>query len=342
MKLGSLRKGKDGQLVVVSKDLKKAVLAPEIAPTLQQAIDNWSNVEKKLKALYSNLNEGSIEDAFELDLRELHSPLPRAYQWVDGSGYLNHVELVRKARNAEMPESFWTDPIMYQGASDKFMGPTDPIQASSEDWGVDFEAELVAITDDVPMGTSQDEAESHVKLLMLVNDVSLRNLIPDELAKGFGFLQSKPSSSFSPVCVTPDELGDDWKDGKVNLPLEVHFNGKAFGNPHAGGKHMVFNFAKFISHAAKTRHLCAGTIVGAGTVSNQGDDGGPGKPIAEGGVGYSCIAELRVVEKLLHGTIQTPFMKFGDSVRIEMFDSSGISIFGAIDQKLEKYTKPTA
>jgi fumarylacetoacetate (FAA) hydrolase len=337
MKLATMKGGgRDGRLVVASRDLKKAVEVSEIAPTLQAAIENWDALAPRLAKVYEALNAGSAEAAFALDQKTLHSPLPRAYQWADGSAYLNHVQLVRKARNAEMPETFWTDPLMYQGASDRFLGPFDPIEAGSEDWGIDFEGEIAVITDDVPMGATPERAASHIKLLMLVNDVSLRNLIPAELAKGFGFFQSKPASSFSPIAVTPDELGEAWKDGRVHLPLTVHLNGEKFGEPQAGPG-MIFDFPQLIAHVAKTRYLGAGSIVGSGTVSNPDPDGGPGKPVSEGGVGYTCLAEVRMVEKILHGEIKTPFMRFGDRVRIEMLDGSGNSIFGAIDQEVVRY-----
>jgi fumarylacetoacetate (FAA) hydrolase len=263
------------------------------------------------------------------------SPLPRAYQWADGSAYVNHVELVRKARGAEMPATFWTDPLMYQGGSDSFLGPRDHIPVIDEGWGIDFEAEIVVVTDDVPMGVSAIDAVAHIQLIMLVNDVSLRNLIPGELAKGFGFFQSKPSSAFSPIAVTPDELGDAWSDAKVHLPLLSFLNDTAFGKPDAGID-MTFDFGQLVAHAAKSRPLGAGAIIGSGTVSNKLDDG-PGKPIEDGGVGYSCIAEIRTIETIDSGKPSTSFMKFGDRVRIEMNDASGRSIFGTIDQVVEKY-----
>src|SRR5690554_2030407 len=332
MKLGTVNDGsRDGQLVVVSRDIKRAVKVPEIAQTLQQAIENWSSVESDLEGVYRALNEGGVEGAFQVEPDAMAAPLPRAYQWADGSAYLNHVKLVRMARGAEVPESFWQDPLMYQGGSDKFTGATQNIVAGSEEWGIDFEGEIAVITDDVPMGVSSEEAAGHIKLLMLVNDVSLRNLIPGELAKGFGFFQSKPASSFSLVAVTPDELGSSWKDGRVHLPLTVHLNGKEFGRPDSGPD-MVFSFPDLVAHAAKTRELGAGSIVGSGTVSNPDKDGGPGKPIDDGGVGYSCLAEVRMVETILRGKPETSFMKFGDRVRMEMFGEDGQSIFGAIEQ----------
>ncbi|KMQ73280.1 fumarylacetoacetate hydrolase family protein [Marinobacter subterrani] len=337
MKLATLKTDtRDGQLIVVSRDHARAVRVPQIAPTLQAAIEDWDTLAPRLEEVYHALSEGKVEGAFELDLKALHSPLPRAYQWADGSAYLNHVQLVRQARGAEMPETFWTDPLMYQGASDRFIGPYDPVEAGSEDWGIDFEGEIAVVTDDVPMGVSPEQAAGHIKLLMLVNDVSLRGLIPGELAKGFGFFQSKPASSFSPIAVTPDELGDAWQEGRVHLPLTVHLNGEKFGEPQAGPD-MIFSFPELVAHAARTRYLGAGAIVGSGTVSNPDIEGGPGRPVADGGVGYSCLAEIRMVEKILHGEIKSPFMRFGDRVRIEMFDGEGKSIFGAIDQEVVRY-----
>ena len=325
MKLASLRHGRDGRLIVVARDLKTFVAVPEIAATLQKALDDWTRIAPKLNEVYERLGTGAVNDAITFDPKDCLSPLPRAYQWADGSAYVTHVELVRKARGAEMPPSFWTDPLMYQGGSDSFVGPTDPILAADEAWGIDFEAEVAVITDDVPMGTSALRAGDHIKLLMLVNDVSLRNLIPNELAKNFGFFQSKPASAFSPVAVTPDELGGAWADTKVHLPLHVRLNGETFGTPDAGID-MTFNFVQLIAHAAKTRALCAGTIVGSGTVSN-----------SKGDVGSCCIAERRTLETIASGKPTTPFMKFGDRVRIEMFDAKGHSIFGAIDQHVVKY-----
>lgn len=332
MKLASLKEGRDGQLVVVSKDLSRYLSAANVAPTLQAALDNWAQARPALEAIASTLETGGGEP-FQPDA--CASPLPRAYQWADGSAYVNHVELVRKARGAVLPESFWTDPLMYQGGSDSFIGPRDDIRLADEAWGIDFEAEVAVITDDVPMGVSPEAALDHVVMVMLVNDVSLRGLIPGELAKGFGFFQSKPSSAFSPVAVTPDELGDRWQAGKLHLPLLSFLNDQPFGKPDAGVD-MTFNFGQLIAHAAKSRPLVAGSIVGSGTVSNL-LDGGPGKPIAEGGVGYSCIAEIRTIETIQHGQPSTPFMRFGDRVRIEMQDDSGASIFGSIDQELVKY-----
>jgi fumarylacetoacetate (FAA) hydrolase len=333
MKLASLKNGRDGNLVVVSHDLSRYLPADEVAGTLQEALDDWARCEPKLRAIAERLHETGLGDAF--DPAQCESPLPRAYQWADGSAYVNHVELVRKARGAEMPESFWTDPLMYQGGSDSFIGPNDPILAASEDWGIDFEAEIAVVTDDVPMGVSAREALSHIKLVMLVNDVSLRNLIPGELAKGFGFFQSKPSSAFSPVAVTPDELGHAWKDGKLHLPLLSFLNEDPFGRPDAGID-MTFDFGRLIAHAAKTRPLCAGTIIGSGTVSNK-LDGGPGRSVDDGGAGYSCIAEIRMIETIESGKPKTSFLKFGDRVRIEMRDADGLSIFGAIDHEVQQY-----
>ena len=333
MKLASLKGGRDGRLAVVSHDLSRYVLAEEIAGTLQEALDNWATCEPTLQAIADRLRERNAGNVF--DPAGCESPLPRAYQWADGSAYVNHVELVRKARGAEMPESFWTDPLMYQGGSDSFIGPKEPILAASEDWGIDFEAEVAVVTNDVPMGVGAKDALSHIKLIMLVNDVSLRNLIPGELGKGFGFFQSKPSSAFSPVAVTPNELGDAWKDGKLHLPLLSFLNSDAFGRPHAGID-MTFDFGQLIAHAAKSRPLGAGTIIGSGTVSNKLDDG-PGKPIEEGGVGYSCIAEIRMIETIESGQPKTEFLRFGDRVRIEMRDSDGRSIFGAIDHEVQQY-----
>ncbi len=332
MKLASIKHGRDGQLVVVNKALSKMVSAAHIATTMQDAIDNFDSISESLNTLYQQLENGSIEgEAFHADL--VASPLPRAYQWADGSAYVNHVELVRKARGAEMPETFWTDPLMYQGGSDSFLAPTDNIvMPTDEGFGIDFEAEVAVITGDVPMGVSAKDALNYIRLVMIVNDVSLRGLIPGELAKGFGFFQSKPSSAFSPVCVTPNELGDAFKDGVLHLPLISHLNGEKFGEPNAGVD-MTFHFGELIAHAAKTRPLCAGTVIGSGTVSNK-LNGGPGKPVSQGGVGYSCIAEIRMIETIENGKPSTPFMKFGDTVNIEMFDANGQSIFGQIAQKV--------
>jgi fumarylacetoacetate (FAA) hydrolase len=335
MKLASLKGGRDGQLVVVSRDLTQMVTASAIAPTLQAALDDWPNCAPRLRALAERLQAGQAANVQPFVEQDCASPLPRAYQWADGSAYINHVELVRRARGAQIPESFWTDPLMYQGGSDTFINPHDPIRMpQTEGWGVDFEAELVVITDDVPLGTSAIEAGQHIQLVALVNDVSLRGLIPGELAKGFGFFQSKPSSAFSPVCVTPDELGDAWQDAKVHRPLRSTLNGKLFGKPEAGVD-MTFNFAQLVAHAAKTRALGTGTLIGSGTVSNKDGDQ-PGRPIEAGGLGYSCIAELRMIETIQQGAAKTAFMAFGDTIRIEMFDEQGQSIFGAIDQSLQQ------
>lgn len=340
MKLATYRNGtRDGQLMVVSKDLTRAVAVPAIASCMQEAIDNWDDVEAKLNEVYQQLNAGSVDGEVTFEQVLCESPLPRAYQWADGSAYVNHVELVRKARGAEMPPSFWEDPLMYQGGSDDFLGPHDEIQMASTEWGIDFEGEIAVITDDVPMGIDAKAAGEHIKLLMLVNDVSLRGLIPGELGKGFGFFQSKPSSAFSPVAVTPDELGDAWRDNKVHLPLLSEYNGKPFGKPNAG-EDMTFNFAQLVAHAAKTRNLGAGAIIGSGTVSNkQGTD--HGTAIEEGGVGYSCIAEVRMIETIRDGKPSTEFMKFGDTIHMEMKDPNGQSIFGAIDQKVVEYKGPS-
>ena len=330
MKLASLKDGRDGRLVVVSRDLTRAIEASDIAPTLQAALDNWERAAPALAGLAEQIELGSVA-TFRFREHDCASPLPRAYQWADGSAYVNHVELVRRARGAEMPESFWTEPLMYQGGSDSFLGPRDDILlADDADWGVDMEAEVAVITGDVPMGVSADGALDFVRLVMLVNDVSLRGLIPAELAKGFGFFQSKPSSAFSPCAVTPDALGSDWRRGKLCLPLHVALNGKPFGRADAGVD-MTFDFGRLIAHAAKTRPLAAGSIIGSGTVSNK-LNGGPGKPVEEGGAGYSCIAEIRMIETIASGAPTTPFMKFGDRVEIEMRDGKGKSIFGRIDQ----------
>ncbi len=336
MKLATYKNGsRDGQLVVVSRDLTKAVAVPHIAATLQYALDHWSVAAPALAEVYRGLNQGSVQGEFVFDQAACESPLPRAYQWADGSAYVNHVELVRKARNSEMPPSFWTDPLMYQGGSDDFIGPRDNIDVVSEDYGIDFEGEVAVITGDVPMAVSADAARSHIRLVMLVNDVSLRGLIPNELAKGFGFFQSKPASAFSPVAVTPDELGAHWHDAKLYLPLVSHLNGKLFGKPNAGVD-MTFDFGQLVAHAAKTRNLGAGAVIGSGTVSNkQGTD--YGTSIDEGGLGYSCIAEVRMIETIRDGAPKTSFMKFGDRIRMEVLDDSGHNVFGAIDQQVVKY-----
>ena len=331
MKLATLKEGgRDGTLVVVSRDLKRAVKVTSIARTLQAALDEWRDIHAELAAVYRLLNEGHLdrsngEHVFNLDVATLAAPLPRAYQFVDGSAYLNHVELVRKARGAEMPPSFFSDPLMYQGCSDSFLGPCDDIPAQDEAHGIDFESEVAVVTDDVPMGITPDRARKHIRLLILLNDVSLRNLIPGELAKGFGFFQAKPPSSCSPVAVTPDELGDAWDGGRLHLPLVTHLNGAWFGSPNAGAD-LNFDFGQLIAHAARTRPLGAGTIIGSGTVSNR-----------DRAVGSACLAEKRTIETIEHGKPMTPFMRFGDRVRIEMLDARGNSIFGAIDQKVVKY-----
>ncbi|MCX7172411.1 MAG: fumarylacetoacetate hydrolase family protein [Proteobacteria bacterium] len=332
MKLATLKEGgRDGTLVVVSKDLSLCQAVPGIAPTLQVALDRWDDLPQ-LEAVSLSLNNGAARHARPFDPHACHSPLPRAYQWADGSAYVNHIELVRRARGDTMPPEFWTNPLMYQGGSDSFIGPCDPILARSEDWGIDLEGEVAVITGDVAMGSSPGSAAQQIRLVMLVNDVSLRALIPAELAKGFGFFQSKPASAFSPVAVTPDELGADWRDGKLHRPLTVRLNGELFGRPDAGTD-MLFSFPQLIAHAAKTRDLEAGSIVGSGTVSNkQGDL--HGSSIANGGVGYACLAEVRMYETIATGKPQTPFLKFGDRVRIEMFDADGNTVFGAIEQRV--------
>lgn len=335
MKLASLKHGRDGRLVVVSKDLTRATDAFTVVPTLQAALDDWERLAPRLMDLGECLDHGSVP-SFRFHEHDCASPLPRAFQWADGSAYVNHVELVRKARGAEMPASFWTDPLMYQGGSDSFLGPREPIPMADEAWGIDFEAEIAVVTGDVPMGASREEAAASIRLVMLVNDVSLRNLIPAELGKGFGFFQSKPSSAFSPVAVTPDELGEAWDGGRLHLPLMSFVNGRPFGRPNAG-QDMTFDFPALIAHAAKTRPLAAGTIIGSGTVSNKDADGGPGRPIADGGVGYSCIAEIRTIETIQEGKPRTPFLSFGDTVRVEMKDRAGHSIFGAIEQEVTRH-----
>lgn len=338
MKLATLKNGsRDGKLVVVSRDLTRFTDASFLVPTLQAALDDWKRIAPHLIAMAESLEAGAVPSA-RFHEHAAHSPLPRAYQWADGSAYVNHVELVRKARGAAMPETFWTDPLIYQGGSDSFLGPRDPILAADEAWGIDMEGEIAVIVDDVAMGTSADEAREAIRLVMLVNDVSLRGMIPGELEKGFGFYQSKPASAFSPVAVTPDELGDAWDGGKLRLPLSVDLNGKPFGRANAGAD-MTFDFPQLIAHAARTRTLSSGTIIGSGTVSNK-LDGGPGKPVSEGGAGYSCIAELRMIETIAGGSAKTSFMRFGDTVRIEMKDKTGHSIFGAIEQTVQKYEQP--
>ena len=323
MKLASLPGGRDGRLAVVSRDLSRATPAEGIANTLQAALDDWPRFRPALEALSGELESGRAKGR-PFDPSTALSPLPRAYHWVDGSAYVNHVELVRKARGATMPDSFWTDPLVYQGGSDDFLPPQADAPFGSEDWGIDLEGEVAVVTDDVPMGTEAATALEHIRLVMLVNDWSLRNLIPAELAKGFGFYQSKPATAFSPVAVTPDELGDAWRDARVHLPIVVQLNGKPFGSPNAGVD-MTFDFGQLIAHAAKTRRLCAGSIVGSGTVSN-----------LDRSTGSTCLAERRMLETLEHGKPMTPFLSFGDRVRIEMRDAAGHSIFGAIDQRVVK------
>ncbi len=329
MKLGSLKEGgRDGTLVVVSRDLSRAVRATGIAATLQQALEDWAATAPRLNALSEDLNAGTAAGAFALDVHALAAPLPRAYEFVDGSAYLPHVERVRRARGAEVPESFYVDPLMYQAVSAGFTGPRDPVKVVSEDYGIDLEAEVVIVTDDVPMAVTPEQAAEHIQLVGLVNDVSLRNLIPSELAKGFGFLQSKPRSTLSPVFVTPDELGDAWQDSKLHLPMLTHINGQWFGAPEAGVD-MQFNFAQLVAHAAKTRPLSAGTLVGSGTVANE-----------DTSLGASCFAEQRTVETLRDGKPSTPYMRFGDTVRIEMLDRAGNTVFGAIEQRIELQARP--
>jgi 2-keto-4-pentenoate hydratase/2-oxohepta-3-ene-1,7-dioic acid hydratase (catechol pathway) len=333
MKLASLKYGRDGRLIVVSDDLSQYVEAGAVAPTLQAALDDWAAAESKLEALATNLANGSVAGQ-PLDPAALAAPLPRAYQWADGSAYVNHVELVRRARGAELPESFWHDPLVYQGGSDRFLGPCEAIPLADEAWGCDMEAEVVVVTDDVPQGVTPETARGLIRLVGLVNDVSLRNLIPGELAKGFGFYQSKPASALSPVFVTPNALGARWQDGKLHGALHVNLNGKPFGRADAAVD-MTFDFGTLIAHLARTRSLGAGTIVGSGTVSNRDADGGPGRPVADGGLGYSCIAEVRMVETIRDGGPTTPFLERGDTVCIWMEDDTGRSLFGTIDQSVE-------
>ena len=324
MKLASIKQGRDGQLVVVNSLMQRYMAVTDIAPTLQAALDNWGHCKDQLLGVYQQLENGELKgQLFNAEL--CASPLPRAFQWADGSAYVNHVELVRKARNAQMPASFWTDPLMYQGGSDSFLGPRENIAVAIEAWGIDFEAEVAVIVDDVPMGVSADQARQHIQLVMLVNDVSLRNLIPGELAKGFGFYHAKPSSAFSPVAVTPEALGDAWDGAKLHLPLRAILNGDLVGQPNAGID-MTFDFGQLIAHAAKTRPLCAGTVVGSGTVSN-----------LDRSNGSCCLAEVRMLETIANGSATTEFMRFGDRIQIDMLDDSGQSIFGEIDQKVTKY-----
>jgi fumarylacetoacetate (FAA) hydrolase len=325
MKLASRRAGgRDGQLVVVDTALARYAPVPDISPTLQSALDHWDEVEPLLRGISTALNTGKVPDARPFDPKDCVAPLPRAYHWADGSAYVNHVELVRKARGAEMPPSFWTDPLIYQGGSDDLLGACEDARFVSTEHGIDLEAEVAVITGDVPMGVTPDNALKHIRLLVLVNDWSLRNLIPNELAKGFGFYQSKPATAFSPVAVTPDELNEAWRGGKVHRPLHSFINGQALGQPDAGVD-MTFSFPQLLAHAARTRRLGAGTIIGSGTVSN-----------LDRSRGSSCLAEVRTLEALEHGAPRTPFLEFGDRVRIEMLDPSGSSIFGAIDQQVVK------
>ena len=336
MKLATYRDGsRDGQLVVVSRDLSTAHYATGIAERMQQALDDWNFISPQLQDLYDTLNQGKARHAFPFDPARCMAPLPRAYQWADGSAYINHVELVRAARTSEVPASYYTDPLMYQGGSDDFLGPCDDVVVPSEAFGIDFEAELTVITGDVPMGASPDEALEGVRLLMLANDVSLRNLIPDELAKSFGFLQSKPATAFSPVAVTLDELGEAWQDGRVHLTLQSTWNGRRVGLCDAGPE-MTFHFGQLIAHICKTRHVRAGSLVGSGTVSNKGVQGKDGR--MDWPKGYSCIAEKRAIETIQDGQPSTEYMKFGDTIRIEMKGKDGQSLCGAIDQKIAPLT----
>lgn len=328
MKLASLKSGRDGKLIVVSRDLSRAVSAESIAPTLQAALDNWAECEPRLTALFDQLQAGEASGEFPFDPTEVAAPLPRSYHWADGSAYVTHVELVRKARGAELPESFWTEPLMYMGASDAFIGAHEDVLAENEEWGIDFEAEVVVFTDDVPAGIKAQQARQHIKLVGLVNDVSLRNLIPAELGKQFGFYQSKPQTSFTPVAVTPDELGDAWDGAKLHLPLISTLNGTQVGSPNAGVD-MTFDFGQLIEHAAKSRALVAGTVIGSGTVANQGSPDGS-----------SCLAEVRCLETIADGKPSTPFMSFGDRIEIEMKDRAGSTIFGKIDQRIKQYIPP--
>ena len=328
MKLASLKSGRDGRLVVVSRDMTRAISAEDIAPTLQQAMESWSQLAPKLQERFDALQAGEVDGEFAFAPEEVAAPLPRSYHWADGSAYVTHVELVRKARGADLPESFWSDPLMYMGASDAFIGPTDDVLAENEEWGIDFEAEVTVFTDDVPAGVTPVQALDHIKLLALCNDVSLRNLIPGELAKQFGFYQSKPQTAFTPVAVTPDELGEAWDGAKLHLPLHATLNGNKVGSPNAGVD-MTFDFGQLIAHAAKSRALMAGTVIGSGTVANQGSPDGS-----------CCLAEVRCLEIIADGKPSTPFMSFGDRVEIEMMDGQGASIFGKIDQVIVEYQPP--
>ena len=328
MKLGSLKQGgRDGTLIVVNRDLTRAVRAEGIAPTLQAALDQWDSAAPRLNELAERLEDGRADGSFELDASTLAAPLPRAYQFVDGSAYLPHVERVRRARGAEVPESFFTDPLMYQAVSDGFLGPRDPIAMADTAWGIDFESEIGVICDDLPMGAAAEECGEHIQLVTILNDVSLRNLIPGELAKGFGFLQSKPRSALAPVVVTPDELGDAWHESKLHRPLLTYLNDELFGHPEAG-EDMQFSFAELLAHAARSRPLAAGTLLGSGTIANQ-----------DTGRGASCLAEKRMLEIIANGKPETPFMSFGDRVRIEMLDPKGASYFGAIEQQVVEYRR---
>jgi len=335
MKLASLKPGRDGRLVVVSRDLARAADASAVAPTLQAALDDWHAAEPRLVEIADALEASRIAH-FPFDPTKCAAPLPRSFGWADGSAYVNHVALVRRARGAELPASFWTDPLMYRGGSDGFLGPCDSVPVGDLTWGVDLEAEVAVIVSDVQQGASPEQALDKIRLIVLLNDTSYRNLIPPELAKGFGFLQGKGPTTFSPVAVTPGELGRAWDGTKVNLPLVSHVNGAVFGRPNTG-MDMTFDFPALIAHAAKTRPLGGGFIIGSGTVSNRDADGGPGRPVPEGGVGYSCIAEIRSVETIRSGAPRTPYLSFGDRVRIEMFDANGHSIFGAIDQEIVRH-----
>ncbi|MGD2132707.1 MAG: fumarylacetoacetate hydrolase family protein [Maricaulaceae bacterium] len=336
MKLASYKKGRDGALHVVSRDLSKVADASDIAPTMQAALDEWEQIEPGLRERASLLERDLVEVS-PFDPRSYGPPLPRAFQFADAPAYVHHLALARRARGADLPKSFWSEPVIAQLGSDFLLGPNDPIELpQTERWGVDFEAEVVAILDDTQMGVTPDEARDSIKLLTLANDVSLRGLIPGELAKGAGFYQGKPSTAFAPCAVTPDELGVAWDGGRPHLPLYTKINGLIFGKPNAGVD-MTFDFPTLISHAAKTRNLCAGTLIGAGPVSNAGPDGEPGRPVAEGGAGFSCITELRMIETIETGRPITPFLSFGDRIEIEMLDASGRSIFGQIDQRVAQH-----
>ncbi|NDC60864.1 MAG: FAA hydrolase family protein [Betaproteobacteria bacterium] len=335
MKLATYKDGsRDGQLVVVSRDLATAHYASGIAQHLQQALDDWNFISPQLQDLSQTLNQGRARHAFAFDPKMCMAPLPRAYQWADGSAYMNHVELVRASRNSQVPDNYYTDPLMYQGGSDDFLGPCDPVVCVSEDHGIDFEAEVAVITGDVPMQATPDAALESIRLVMLANDVSLRRLIPDELAKNFGFLQGKPATAFSPVAVTPDELGEAWDHGRLHLTMRVDWNGKRVGMCEAGPE-MTFHFGQLISHLCKTRNVRAGSIIGSGTVSNKAVET---KGQQDWPKGYSCIAEKRAIETILDGKASTDFMKFGDTVRIEMLGKDGQSVFGAIEQSVAAWT----